>query len=160
MSLEAKIELLTSAVVELTRVMQTSHQSSGSAYGTAIGAGSVNYDAALQNKPQDKGPVPPANEDEAKAQRDAEKAGNDSPKPSTTTDTSPPSSNESRTVTYDDVKNVTIAVSKIDKAKAVAGLARFGVTTAKALNESQWLDYVIYMEKVVAGDVDPEASHE
>lgn len=85
---------------------------------------------------------------------------NDSPKPSTTTDTSPPSSNESRTVTYDDVKNVTIAVSKIDKAKAVAGLARFGVATAKALNEGQWLDYVIYMEKVAAGEIDPEASHE
>ena len=81
-------------------------------------------------------------------------------KPSTTTDTSPPSSNESRTVTYDDVKNVTIAVSKIDKAKAVAGLARFGVTTAKALNETQWLDYVVYMEKVQSGKLDPEASHE
>ena len=77
-------------------------------------------------------------------------------KSSTTTDTSPPSSNESRTVTYDDVKNVTIAVSKIDKAKAVAGLARFGVQTAKSLTEDQWLDYVVYMGKVAAGEIDPE----
>ena len=81
-------------------------------------------------------------------------------KSSTTTDTSPPSSDESRMVTYDDVKNVTIAVSKIDKAKAVAGLARFGVQTAKALNENQWLDYVTYMERVAKGEIDPESSHE
>lgn len=87
-----------------------------------------------------------------------EEAGNVKSNP--TTDTSPPSSDESRTVTYDDVKDVTIAVSKIDKAKAVAGLARFGVTTAKALNQEQWEPYVHYMNKVHNGSIDPEASHE
>jgi hypothetical protein len=63
-------------------------------------------------------------------------------------------------VTYDDVKAVTIAVSKIDKAKAVAGLARFGAKNAKELQETQWSDYVVYMKRVAAGEIDPESSHE
>jgi hypothetical protein len=140
MSLEAKIELLTAAVVELTRVMQMPQ---------AVSVG-------VANKPSlASAPI-------ATAEVVKEEVPNDPPpeqtKSSPTIDTSPPSSQAS--VTYDDVKNVTIAVSKIDKSKAVAGLARFGVTTAKALNESQWSDYVVYMKRVAAGEIDPEASHE
>jgi hypothetical protein len=149
MSLESKIELLTAAVVELTRVMRTQ---------TVL----VEMPESIQkvvSAAQTEATAPPANEDEAKAQRDAEKeVPNAETKSSPITDISPPSSQAS--VTYDDVKNVTIAVSKIDKLKAVAGLARFGVTTAKTLNESQWSDYVVYMNRVAAGEVDPEASHE
>ena len=85
---------------------------------------------------------------------------NEPPKSSPTTDTSPPSSTESPAVTYDDVKAVTIAVSKIDKAKAIAGLARFGAKNAKELQEKQWSDYVIYMKRVETGEIDPESSHE
>jgi len=81
-------------------------------------------------------------------------------KSSPTTDTSPPSSTESQAVTYDDVKAVTIAVSKIDKAKAIAGLARFGAKNAKELTDAQWSDYVVYMKRVAAGEIDPESSHE
>jgi hypothetical protein len=93
--------------------------------------------------------------DEAK-----EEVPNEQTKSSPATDTSPPSSNESQAVTYDDVKAVTIAVSKIDKAKAVAGLARFGAKNAKELQETQWSDYVVYMKRVAAGEIDPESSHE
>jgi hypothetical protein len=143
MSLEAKIELLTAAVVELTRsfnerqipLAQTLDETPPEAF--------VAEAIALQQVV--------AREHAWKQVPNAET------KPSPTTDISPPSSQAS--VTYDDVKNVTIAVSKMDKSKAVAGLARFGVTTAKALNESQWSDYVAYMKRVAAGEVDPEASH-
>ena len=141
MSLEAKIEALTEQVTQLTdAVTVLKNVFRNAATVTALQA----VDEIVERIAE---PV-------------KEEVPNDSPKPSTTTDTSPPSSNESRTVTYDDVKNVTIAVSKIDKAKAVAGLARFGVATAKALEEKQWLEYVEYMERVAKGEVDPESSHE
>lgn len=81
-------------------------------------------------------------------------------KSSPTTDTSPASSSEFETVTYDDVKAVTIAISKIDKAKAVAGLARFGAKNAKELGEDQWSGYVSYMKRVAAGEVNPGFSHD
>ena len=83
---------------------------------------------------------------------------NASQKSEPTPDTSPPSSPESDAVSYDDVKRITIAVSARDKAKAVAALARFGVTSAKGLKEDQWGEYVAYMQKVASGEVDPEAS--
>ena len=72
-----------------------------------------------------------------------------------TIDTSSDSSPAS--VTYEQVKQVTIAVSKVDKAKAVAALARFGVKTAKDLKEEQWSEYVDYMTKIACGEVDPES---
>ena len=80
------------------------------------------------------------------------------PKSEPTPGTSQASSTESDPVTYEDVKRITIAVGAKDKPKAVAALARFGVTSAKGLKEDQWGEYVSYMEKVVAGEVDPEAS--
>jgi hypothetical protein len=87
-----------------------------------------------------------------------EEAPNVSPNGSDTTDTFSDSSQES--VTYEQVKQVTIAVSKVDKAKAVAALARFGVKTAKDLKEDQWAEYVVYMTKIACGEIDPESSHE
>lgn len=89
--------------------------------------------------------------------KDAERP-NASSKSEHTPDTSQASSPESKTVTYEDVKRITIAVSAKDKPKAVAALARFGVTSAKGLQEGQWGEYVAYMQKVVSGEVDPEAS--
>jgi hypothetical protein len=69
--------------------------------------------------------------------------------PQITSPTSEPTETESAPVTYDDVKKVTIAVSKISKDKAVAGLAHFGVTSAKQLIESQWLTYVAHMTAIL-----------
>jgi hypothetical protein len=77
-----------------------------------------------------------------------------------TTNTSPPSSSESAPVTYDDVKRATNAVSKISRDKAVAGLARFGVASATKLAEDRWREYVAYMTRVAAGELDPESAHE
>jgi hypothetical protein len=67
---------------------------------------------------------------------------------------------ESQPVSYDDVKRATNAVSKISREKAIAGLARFGVSSATKLTEQQWPGYVDYMTKVAAAEIDPEASHE
>jgi hypothetical protein len=69
--------------------------------------------------------------------------------PQTTSPTSEPSEPESAPVTYDDVKKVTIAVSKISKDKAVAGLAEFGVASAKQLIEAQWAAYVERMTAIL-----------
>jgi len=141
MSLEAKIELLTAAVVELTRALTEDKQPRA-------------VSVAIENKPS------LASAPLATAEVVKEEVPNEPEKSSPTTDTSQPSSIESKAVTYDDVKAVTIAVSKIDKAKAVAGLARFGAKNAKELTEEQWSDYVVYMKRVAAGEIDPESSHE
>jgi hypothetical protein len=85
---------------------------------------------------------------------------NEKPKSETTSSTSQASSPESAPVTYDDVKRATNAVSKINREKAIAGLARFGVTGAMKLTEQQWPEYIAYMTQVAAGEIDPEASHE
>lgn len=81
-------------------------------------------------------------------------------KSQTTSDTSQSSGAESAPVTYDDVKRATNAVSKISRDKAIAGLQRFGVASATKLTEPQWPEYVAYMTRVAAGEIDPEASHE
>jgi hypothetical protein len=82
------------------------------------------------------------------------------PKSETTSSTSQASSPESKPVTYDDVKRATNAVSKISREKAIAGLARFGVTGAMKLTEQQWPEYIAYMTQVAAGEIYPEDSHE
>jgi hypothetical protein len=81
---------------------------------------------------------------------------NENSKPATST--SEPSSSESPPVTYDDVKRATNAVSKISRDKAVTGLARFGVMSATKLPERSWAEYIGYMTRVAAGEIDPEAS--
>jgi len=149
MSLEAKIELLTAAVVELTRVMQMQNTNPEDAYY----AGKREHEAE-----ETRGGLTHEEYQNARLPKAAEEIPNDPPKSSPTTDTSPPTSQAS--VSYDDVKAVTIAVSKIDKNKAVAGLARFGAKNAKELQETQWSDYVVYMKRVASGEIDPESSHE
>jgi hypothetical protein len=69
--------------------------------------------------------------------------------PQSTSPASEPTETESAPVTYDDVKKVTIAVSKISKDKAVAGLAEFGVASAKQLVEAQWAAYVERMTAIL-----------
>ena len=96
--------------------------------------------------------------DKLKVDAEGPNAASEKQKSVPTLDTSQTSSPESDAVGYDDVKRITIAVSAKDKAKAVAALARFGVTSAKGLKEDQWGEYVAYMQKVASGEVDPEAS--
>jgi hypothetical protein len=87
------------------------------------------------------------------------KAPNEKQKSEDTTNTSQTSSPELPAAAYEDVKRATNAVSKISREKAIAGLARFGVQSATKLAETQWAEYVAYMGKVAAGEIDPEASH-
>jgi hypothetical protein len=84
----------------------------------------------------------------------------DTKKSEDTSSTSQTSVPESKPVSYDDVKRATNAVTKISREKTIAGLARFGVSSATKLTEQQWPGYVDYMTKVAAGEIDPEASHE
>jgi hypothetical protein len=79
--------------------------------------------------------------------------------PQTILPTSEPTESGSAPVTYQDVKDVTISMSKTDLAKTKAALSRFGVASAKGLKEEQWAEYHAYMLKVQAGDINPEESH-
>jgi hypothetical protein len=133
--LEAKIELLTAAVIELTRVMREQ--------------------TMLVELPASQ-----AKEVLKEVSVKIEDLPNDKPKSQPTPDTSPVSSNESEPVTYDDVKRITIKVSEASRDKAKAALSRFGVKSAKELSPSQWVEYVHYMTRVANGEVNPEASHE
>ena len=133
--LETKIELLTAAVIELTRVMR---EQTMLVELPASQAKEVLKEVAVK----------------------VENLPNDKPKSPPTPATSPASSNESEPVTYDDVKRITIKVSEASRDKAKAALSRFGVASAKALKEEQWAEYVKYMTRVANGEVDPEASHE
>src|SRR5258705_8262875 len=145
MSLEAKIELLTAAVRDLIDVM---HNQQGVSLQQI-----AKPEMILEELPNVSVPIAAAGVGSSSAK--ASELPNGEPKSKPATDTSETSSQASGpAVSYEAVKQVTIAVSKIDKAKAVAGLARFGVTTAKALNEDQWPAYVAYMQKVAAGEVD------
>jgi len=180
MSLEAEIGALRVAVQELTRAF-VEHKALASATSGSVVIGmntdpKIAYDAVRHEHEASLRLTPEQQADVAKfeaqggagryvAVADQNIEVNIAPfleipneKSSPTTDTSPPSSQAS--VTYDDVKAVTIAVSKMDKAKAVAGLARFGAKNAKELKEEQWRDYVDYMTKVHEGEIDPESSHE
>ena len=158
MSLEENILDLTIAIQQLTNVLRSQNAPAGSinwmhqnakvyaaaqrdATGSLVKADAATHEAIINEKTE----VPNDPAEELK-------------KSSPTTDTSLPTSQAS--VSYDDVKAVTIAVSKMDKAKAVAGLARFGAKNAKELQETQWRDYVDYMTKVHEGEIDPESSHE
>jgi hypothetical protein len=70
-----------------------------------------------------------------------------------TTDTSPPSENESAPVTYDDVKKATNSLSAAKGRDAtIAALAKFEVTRATQLVEAQWREYIAYAEKVIADE--------
>ena len=152
MSLEAKIELLTAAVVELTRALTEDKQPQEvKIYPNGPADGQTAKSADKSAATEKAGSSAAATTEKAEVPNEPEKS-------SPTTDTSLPTSQAS--VSYDDVKAVTIAVSKIDKAKAVAGLARFGAKNAKELQESQWSDYTVYMKRVAAGEIDPESSHE
>jgi hypothetical protein len=138
--LETKIEELTKALERNSDIMERIH------------AG----EHRLRAREEPAGVLSATNDVTAPAIK--KEAPNAETKSSAATSISEPSSPESPPVTYDDVKRATNAVSKISRDKAVAGLARFGVTSATKLTEQQWPKYVEYMTKVAAGEINPEAS--
>lgn len=160
MSLESKIEELTVTIKALIVIIRTVREPMpnpvfGPMGGDTFG-GQLTHEAA---KPQSQWTEA---ECRATAARQAAALGerpNSQSSEQPTTDTSTTSSPELSPVSYDDVKRITIEVSKIEKAKAVAGLARFGAKNAKDLTESQWPEYVEYMTKVAAGEIDLESGN-
>lgn len=157
MSLEQRIEELTAAVQALTAV---------------IGKVQAPEAAALNQIGQTASGLPrgPQSQwsDEEKAavaahQMQQTPSPNAKPEPQKSNDTSSTSDaslSESAPVSYDDVKKLVIELSKKDKEKAVAALARFGVKTAKDLAQDRWADFAAYVKDILAGGTDPEAGHE
>lgn len=156
--LEQRIEELIAAVKSLTKAMEgrpmivtpAPHLNPG--MGAPYGA----LDPGFGHAPFTADPTAHHTPDQVAA---GIKTPNEKPKSEDTTNTSQTSSPELPAATYDDVKRATNAVSKISREKAIAGLARFGVQSATKLAETQWAEYVAYMGKVAAGEIDPEASH-
>lgn len=146
MSLESKIEELTAAVKGLIVIIRTVREPNPNPVFGPLGGDT--FDGRV-SKAQLDTPL-----DAALGERP-----NSQPSEQPTIDTSTASSPELSPVSYDDVKRITIEVSKIEKAKAVAGLARFGAKNAKDLTETQWPEYVEYMKKVAAGKIDPESGN-
>lgn len=137
--LEQRIEELTAAVKTLTEIMKVQY--------------AMTSDPGHSHRILDFGP-------KSVVVSVSDKTPNEKPKSEDTTNTSQTSSPELPAATYEDVKRATNAVSKISREKAIAGLARFGVQIATKLAETQWAEYVAYMGKVAAGELDPEDSHE
>lgn len=67
-------------------------------------------------------------------------------------------SQESAPVSYDEVKKLILQISKADRNKAVALLARFGAKGGTELKPDQYPKFVIDAQRVVDGEYDPEAS--
>jgi hypothetical protein len=130
MYLESQIGILTDAVRELTSAMNKHAEQRVFLASGELSPGTVEKFAAAAEE------LPNAKSEET---------------PQTISSTSEPTESESAPVTYDDVKKVTIAVSKISKDKAVFGLNHFGVQTAKNLVEAQWADYIVFMNEVLEG---------
>lgn len=154
--LETRIEELTAAVVALTKAIQGMPTTEVKLYPNGPADGqtekSVNKSAATEKA---------TSSEAVNTARKTDEVPNDKPqgtqKSKPISDTSKPSSPESQPVGYDDVKKATNAVSaKLGREKAVAGLARFGVQSAMKLTEEQWPEYVAYMTRVAAGEIDPE----
>jgi hypothetical protein len=151
MSLEAKIDALTSAVLGLTYALNQSRSDVGAAQPEAVSI-------AVKSKPSlAAAPIATAEVPNEKPKTTTAHTV-DAPSPSTSSTTAA-SESESVAVTYDDVKKLIIAISKESKDKAVASLQRFGVANGKQLTESTYPEVVAYLTKVLAGEVNPEESH-
>lgn len=132
MSLEAKIDALTSAVLGLTYAMNQHKETESKKSAPAETA--LAEPAAKKTKE----PVAPS------------EVPNEKPK--TTTDTSPPSEPEFKAVSYDDVKKATNALSAAKgRDVTIAVLSRFGVKKATELDAAQWADYIEHAAEVTEG---------
>ena len=142
MSLEARIELLTAAVIELTAAigaMQTPGPDTvvRKTYGTAqVFETEKEMVEAITGRKKDIPNVQPSSPDTT------------SGKPS-----APTGESSSPALDYKkDVKPITIRLSK-EKGReiTIAVLSRFGVKSAQDLDAAQWADYIAHCEKVLAG---------
>jgi len=143
MSLESQIGILTDAVRELTSALNS--------YG-------VRQHNAEVVKTVEAKRILPLTDADHKPKEELPNAKSEETQ-QTTSPASEPTEPESAPVTYQDVKDVTISMSKTDLAKTKAALSRFGVASAKGLKEEQWAEYHAYLLKVQAGEINPEESH-
>ncbi len=133
MSLEAKIDALTSAVLGLTYAMNQHPVAASPVVVREPGERLVFADKV--ELPVLHATVEIPNE-----------------KPKTAIDTSPPSEPESKAVSYDDVKKATNALSAAKgRDTTIAVLSRFGVKKATELDAAQWDDYIEHAGKVTEG---------
>lgn len=132
MSLEAKLELLTAAVIELTAAIGAMQAPGPVVEETRGGLTHEEYqNARLPNSQADA-----KSTDTTSGQQSAQIGESSSPE-----------------LTYKDhVKPVTLKLSK-EKGREVtiAVLGRFGVKGAQELDQAQWGDYIAHCEKVLAG---------
>lgn len=150
MSLEAKIELLTAAVTELTRVTAAQH----SVKAVSASLEDIKHPVTAVD-------VKANNEEgetlmETKKRLQKEGVPNAEPESSTpelSQASAPTGEPSSPALTYkDDVKPATLKLSQQEgREVAIAVLARFGVKGAQELAEAQWAEYVAHVEKVLAG---------
>jgi hypothetical protein len=138
MSLEARIELLTAAVIELT---------------AAIGAMQAPGPVATIIDPAHKKRNGPQEMQAAIAMAEVP---NDPPSSSDTTSGKPSApTGESSSPALDyakDVKPITIRLSKEKGREVTIGvLSRFGVKSAQDLDAAQWADYIAHCQKVMDG---------
>jgi hypothetical protein len=139
MSLEAKLELLTAAVIELA-----------AAIGTMQAPGPV--EVTPQQISDEKRASAAVKYVEPAKQK--EELPNEQPKSSTSGEQSAPTG-ESSSPALDyvkDVKPITIRLSKEKGREITIGvLSRFGVKSAQDLDTTQWAEYIAHCKKVLAG---------
>lgn len=156
MSLEARIELLTSAIIELTAAiggMQAPGPVEVKVYPNGPAAGQTKKSA----KPS---AVTETDLSSACADTETSTTGeipNVQPEPSSDTTSGEPSqpTGESSSPELDyakDVKPITIRLSKEKGREITIGvLSRFGVKSAQDLGPGQWAEYIAHCESVLAG---------
>lgn len=147
MSLEARMELLTAAVIELT-----------AAIGTMQAPGPESEVKKPDSAPRSNGSSK-STEKQSDDSQSAE-APNDQPSSTDTTYGQPSaptgeSSSQEPTPELDYAKDVKPATLKLSKEKGrevtIAVLARFGVKGAQELDPDQWAAYIAHCDKVLAG---------
>jgi hypothetical protein len=144
MSLEAKLELLTAAVIELTAAIGAM-QAPGPAEAKKRSTAGTATAAVSFTQSQNSALASAGNE-----------VPNDQPLSSDTTSGKPSApTGESSSPALDyvkDVKPITIQLSKEKGREITIGvLSRFGVKSAQDLDTIQWAEYIAHCKKVLAG---------
>ena len=129
MSLEAKIEALTSAVLALTVQLQGTSATPLPAVDAAL---LKRAEVVEAKKPASAAETAPANSTES-GERSASTVA----------------------VSYDDVKGKILQISAISRDNAVALLQRYGAKSGKDLTEAQYVAFYEDALRVLSGDLDP-----
>jgi hypothetical protein len=146
MSLEAKLELLTAAVIELT-----------AAIGAMQAPGPVASEDAYKEALKDRTGGERAKQNQAAVveQEIADAKKSDAKSTDTTAGKPSAPTGESSSPALDyvkDVKPITIQLSKEKGREITIGvLSRFGVKSAQDLDTTQWAEYIAHCKKVLAG---------